>query len=92
MVIPGVLPSWLTPLATITDLIMSLSLIAWSRGFRIIIPQPSPRPYPVPRLSNENDLPSSENNLEVLEYIIRRVTEAYRDFDIDTQNSGSIFK
>lgn len=67
IVIPGVFPSWLMPLATMTDLMVSLSAKAWSKGFKTIIPQPSPRPYPVPRLSKEKERPSSENNLLLLD-------------------------
>jgi hypothetical protein len=100
MVIPGVLPSWLTPLAAITALITSLSFWACSKDFKITIPHPSPRPYPVPRLSKENDLPSFENNLNFLKpqydynvvSEIERERKAYLDFAIDTQYSGSIFR
>lgn len=66
IVMPGVLPSWLIPLPTITALIVSLSLRACSSGLITTMPQPSPRPYPVPRLSKENDRPSSEKRLEPL--------------------------
>jgi hypothetical protein len=71
---------------------VSLSFSACSRGFRTTIPHPSPRPYPVPRLSNAKDLPSSENRLVLLGIFQGKIKQAYRDMDMDIQNSGDMFR
>lgn len=60
----GVFPSWFAAVSRMTALIGLPSLTAASRGFRMSVAAPSPRPYPEARESKEKHLPSGDRRLD----------------------------